>query len=154
MNKFMALISPYSIMCFIYTILKSDKITSRNFALYAGFFSVIVGSTVTIGWITDTTVLKSIVPGYISMKANTAICFILIGFSFVFSQKCYKNEIHTARFLCLLEKVCLFGVACIAVCALLQEVLNADFGIDQLLFKDLIAPLNFLPHRFSTGGQD
>lgn len=41
--------------------------------------AVIVGSMVLVGWAFDIVVLKSILPGWVSMKANTAFCFILTG---------------------------------------------------------------------------
>ena len=37
------------------------------------------GGLVLIGWAFDIAVLKSIQPGWFSMKANTAVCFIMIG---------------------------------------------------------------------------
>lgn len=41
--------------------------------------AVLVGSMVLAGWAFDIAVLKSILPGWVSMKANTAFCFILTG---------------------------------------------------------------------------
>ncbi len=45
----------------------------------AGFLSLAVGSLVLFGWAIDSTTLKSLVSGSVSMKPNTALAFILLG---------------------------------------------------------------------------
>lgn len=40
---------------------------------------ILTGITVLIGWVAYIPVLKSIMPGFISMKVNAALCFIFIG---------------------------------------------------------------------------
>ena len=44
-----------------------------------GGFIILISCLVMIGWFYDISVLKSVIPGLISMKFNTAICFLLIG---------------------------------------------------------------------------
>ena len=47
-----------------------------------GIFIIILALSVITGWLFDIPVLKSIFPGFISMKINTAICFLLSGVIF------------------------------------------------------------------------
>ncbi|AFY42440.1 hypothetical protein [Nostoc sp. PCC 7107] len=42
---------------------------------------VVIGCVVLMRWMKDITVLKSVVPGWVAMKVNTAICLILGGTS-------------------------------------------------------------------------
>ena len=41
--------------------------------------SISVGGLVLVGWALDIAALKSILPGWVSMKPNTAVAFVLIG---------------------------------------------------------------------------
>ncbi|HEY9701880.1 MAG TPA: hypothetical protein V6C58_05520, partial [Allocoleopsis sp.] len=40
---------------------------------------LIIGSIVMIGWILNIPILKSVIPGLVTMKANTSLGFILAG---------------------------------------------------------------------------
>jgi hypothetical protein len=40
-----------------------------------------VGSLVLVGWTLDIATLKSVAPGFVTMKANTALAFLLAGVS-------------------------------------------------------------------------
>jgi protein-S-isoprenylcysteine O-methyltransferase Ste14 len=51
----------------------------QGFARAASITVVLVGCLVFIGWILDIGILKSVLPGLVTMKANTALCFILAG---------------------------------------------------------------------------
>jgi PAS domain S-box-containing protein len=90
------------------------------------------GSVVLIGWILDIPVLKSISPNFVTMKANTAICFILIGLSLWLSQT-KRQDNQTAR---RIARLCAFAVFMIGFLTFLEYVIGRDFGIDQLLFKE------------------
>jgi hypothetical protein len=67
----------------------------QHFKRLSFIFSLIValvGLLVLIGWIGHITVLKSIFPHWISMKANAAICFLLAGSTLILINRGKKNE--------------------------------------------------------------
>ena len=102
----------------------SDGIT-KTFAL------IILGSglIVLIGWATDIEILKSMVPGAVTMKANTAISFVLIGLAvllFKAGVPFVKNAVPALSALL---------VMLIGAITLLQYVFVFDAGIDQLFFR-------------------
>ncbi len=117
----------------------STPITAlQSFSQKASIVVIAIGCTVILGWIFDLQLLKSFLPGLLSMKANTAVCFILAGFSLLLQQprrfksttikhqKSDKLLIFTSSFLIIL----------ISLSTLVQYSFNIDLGIDQLLFKD------------------
>ncbi|MBD8868967.1 sensor histidine kinase [Nocardioides donggukensis] len=52
---------------------------SRWIPVAAAGTVVLVSALVLVGWALDVTVLTSVLPGYTSMKVNTALCFLLLG---------------------------------------------------------------------------
>ncbi len=101
-----------------------------------------IGILVLIGWASDNETLKSVVPGYITMKANTAIGFILLGLScfLLKSEKPKKTQFIFAG-------ICSFLVFQIGLLTLLQYFYHFNFGIDEFFFKDLAG----LSGRFPPG---
>ncbi|MDI6767128.1 MAG: PAS domain S-box protein [Bacteroidota bacterium] len=104
-----------------------SKFISRS----ASGFVIIVGLIVTIGWIFDIAILKSIYPTFVSMKANTAVAFILSGISlwFLIDEQAKQWKIYLAQ-------VCAVIVALLGGLSLTQYLFGVDFGIDQLLFTE------------------
>lgn len=49
------------------------------YAQAASLATLALGSAVLIGWLLENAGLKSIVPGFVSMKSNTALGFVLCG---------------------------------------------------------------------------
>ena len=51
----------------------------RKIALCGSAFTILVGVAVLSGWIFGIDILKTVVPGFVNMKANTALSFISLG---------------------------------------------------------------------------
>jgi two-component sensor histidine kinase len=113
---------------------------SRIVCIMTGTIAVVVGLVVLIGWWADVTVLRSIWPGFATMKPNTASLFLLTGLSL------WMASSHVARFSRsrLIGLVTSATVTAVALLTLSQYVLSVDFGIDQLLFR--IEPTESSPH--------
>ena len=59
---------------------------SRPFAVQsAGALAVLVGGLVLAGWTLDLAALKSLLPGWVSVKPNAALAFILTGVALLLS---------------------------------------------------------------------
>lgn len=93
------------------------------------FLSIGLGIIVLLGWIFDITLLKSIFPHYITMKINTAICFILSGIVFLSLIRERWNNI---------SKV--ITVLFILIAA--DSILNISYGIFPSLIRRIGILLN------------
>ena len=90
-----------------------------------------VGFLVLVGWISDIPSLKSVLPSLTTMKANTALAFILAGVSLWVLQKEQTSQ-RTRR----IGQACAAFVALAGMLTLSEYVLDLDLGLDQLLFKE------------------
>lgn len=59
-------------------------VRKKHITAVAGVFAILVGCLVLTGWFWDIAFLKSILSGIITMKFNTAVCFLLLGISLLF----------------------------------------------------------------------
>jgi PAS domain S-box-containing protein len=87
----------------------------------AGAISLVLGVATLIGWMLDISLLKTVLPGFVNMKANTALCFMLLGVALVLPRA-------TATLVA-------GGVAAIALLTL-AEYLGLKVGIDEIFFRD------------------
>ncbi len=107
---------------------------------------VLLGLGVLFGWWLGIPLLKSVLPGSPTLKANTALCFVLTGTSlFLLApgrlDKGWKKWTSTA---------CASGAVLLAILTLLQYLLDWDLRIDELLAKDLpISPATSHPGRMA-----
>lgn len=112
-------------------------VLATRFTLMAALLTVVVGGMVLVGWLFDISVLRSISPDLVSMKADAAVCFILTGIALLLTAR--LPEIFNprrslllsglARFFCLL-------VGLIGVLTLYEYISGLDPGIDQWLFVE------------------
>jgi signal transduction histidine kinase len=98
----------------------------------AGAFIILLGGSSLAGWLFHVSILKTALPGLVSMQANTAVCLILSGVSLLLHaspdlSKTWQRP--TARLL-----------ACIVIVAglltLTEYGLGTDLGVDRLLFPE------------------
>lgn len=105
----------------------SFRVTSKMFAA----IGALIGVFVLIGWTFDVEVLKSVFPGVVTMKANTALCFVFLGVSLLTIQRkfffFYYNDVGRAF---------AFLVFLIGVLTLCEYYFGWDLKIDQLLFQE------------------
>lgn len=107
-----------------------------RFALIAGWLALIGGMTVLVGWAWDIAALKSVLPIWVAMKANTALCFVLLGIALLASL---KGPEHTTRQFALpgsAVAACTLLAGAVAFVALLEYMLGSNWGIDQWLFEE------------------
>src|SRR5256885_13778796 len=92
---------------------------------------VLLGITVLLGWMFDIWFLKSLLPGQISMKANSAIGFVCGGLALVFLLRSdsSKDLRYPALFTSLLTF--LTGLSTLA-----EYLFHTDLKVDQLFFLD------------------
>ena len=107
----------------------------RFSASSAGILTCAIGTVALLGWTLDLEMLKSVVPGFVSMKFNTALCFGMAGMALLL--------IRTGKpaFPALLAaRCCAVAVAVIGGMNLVEDLGRIDFGIDQALFQDILPP--------------
>jgi PAS domain S-box-containing protein len=105
-----------------------------------GPLSVVTGTLVLIGWVFHISILKTVVPGFASMKVNTAIEFILLGIALFLTQFPVK-KIH------LIVLTFLYSLIIInPLITLLQTVFQFNLGIDQLFITDTTSINLHLPY--------
>jgi PAS domain S-box-containing protein len=97
----------------------------------AGIATALVGTAVLAGWILDVRPLKSVLPNLATMKANTAIAFILAGLSLALLAPPRRGR--WARHL---AQGCALTATLIALLTLAEYATGRNLGIDQLLVAD------------------
>ncbi len=102
----------------------------KNQSFVLSIVVAFVGFMVMVGWIFNISIFKSISPEWISMKVNTAICFLLAGLILmIFNLQKKKNLLRLANGSILI-------IIVIGIVSLLQYIFNFNAGIDELFFKD------------------
>lgn len=103
-----------------------------------------LGCLVLIGWMLDIDILKSILPNEVTMKPNTALCFILTGTALFLGESSGSPQ---RRWMAKTLSLIGFGLACVT---LSQDLGGWNLGIDQLLFPEEPNPRQTLnPGRMS-----
>ena len=100
----------------------------------AGALAVVLGALVLVGWARDVPALKSVLPGWVSMKPNTALCFILTGIALLPLPLTQSPGLTSV--ISNLAHLCGLLAGLIGLLTLVESVFAWDFGIDQLLFTE------------------
>lgn len=94
-----------------------------------GFAVALLGGLVLLGWAFDLTLLKSVFPGLVTMKANTAAAFLLGGTALLLSAE--RADLGRRR----AAQACAAVIVLLGALTLAENLLGWDLGIDQLLFR-------------------
>ncbi len=105
---------------------------------------IALGSAVLAGWAFDVAALKSVWAGLATMKANTALCFVLAGFALALASA--PGSLAARR----VVQGCSGLVLVIAALTLIERLSGHDFGIDELLVPDPDTPKELYPGRMAT----
>lgn len=116
----------------------------RHISRVASGIVIAVGFLVLVGWLFDIPAFKSILPGLATMKANTALAFVLAGISLWLAHTKRENE-----WIDLIAKGCATFTLLIGLLTLSEYVFSRNLGIDQLLFRDTLTPENAYPGRMA-----
>ncbi|OGQ87404.1 MAG: hypothetical protein A2512_01570 [Deltaproteobacteria bacterium RIFOXYD12_FULL_56_24] len=107
----------------------------ESILLLAGLLSVFAGGLVILGWAFDITGIKSLSPDWVSVKANTALGFILAGSALLLSS--LPSSTLSIR----LARLCALLCGLIGLLTLAEYLFAWNPGFDQWLF---VEPTNTL----------
>jgi len=120
-------------------------IRARFIARAAAVFSVVVGALVLGGWLLHIDALTGVLPGFATMKFNTALCFVLSGAA-LWALLPYRPS----RRAHIVAQVTASLVTVASALTLLEYLTGASLGIDQALFHgDVASTLAPFPGRMS-----
>jgi len=108
-------------------VIGSRRLISRA----AGAAAILVGCSVLVGWVLDIGALKSVLPGVVTMKANTALGFVLSGLSL-----CILSSEQADQRWRRIGQGCAVIVALIGLLTFSEYLFGWDLGIDQLLINE------------------
>ena len=92
---------------------------------------IVLGASVILGWVLDIEPFKTVLPGFITMKANTAVGFICAGAAVLLILQPPADRLWRAVAMALGVLVLLIGIFTV-----LEYVLGVNLRIDELLFRD------------------
>src|SRR5260221_4766242 len=109
----------------------SHKSVAKHWSRLASATVTVIGCLVLMGWMFDIPFLKSILPGLATMKANTALAFILTGLGLWIG-----NDDQASQRQRRLVQLCALIVLGIGLLTFSEYVLRRGFVLDPLLFQD------------------
>ena len=105
----------------------------------AAAVTIAIGATVLVGWWLANETPKSVIPGLMTVKANTAVAFILLGAGILLRVRGTPGA-----------AVPLLGLLVLNGLVGSQYLTGRDLGVDQALFRDLPGQVGtFAPGRMS-----
>ena len=105
-------------------------------ARLTGLAVVAMGVLVILGWALGNETLKSVVPGLVTMKVNSALCFILGGVALGLTPT------PAARWV---GRGAVLGMIALAIASAVEYLGGVDLGIDELFVADPVSVIHHLP---------
>ena len=99
--------------------------------VWAGLLSMGIGLMVLLGWVGDIDMLKSMIPGVLTMKANAAVCFGTLGAGLVLLSRTSVGPAGRRIGVALV-----WATIAIASITGAEYLTGIDVGLDQLLFRE------------------
>lgn len=109
---------------------------------FASMASVSVGAMVLIGWLFNIGWLMSVLPGFVSMKPNTALSFVLFGVALGSWLEARGRVRYLSSALALIVTV-------VGIMTMMQYVFGWNFRIDELIIKDFNPRQTEFPGRMA-----
>ena len=109
----------------------------ENISIVAAITVFFASTVIIIGWVFNIPVLKSLRPDFVSMKANTAICFFFVGSTILLMHAPLLRGIKLKINPGVISRLILFfPVVAIVIAGLtmIQYIFNIHIGIDELFF--------------------
>lgn len=110
--------------------------TVSRFSRFSAWLVLVLVGAVLVGWVFDIRVLTSLVPGYTTMKFNTAVCLALLACALL------------ARRAGVVWALCSVAAA-LAGASVLEMVTGRSLGIDELVVQDLATTGGAAPGRMA-----
>jgi len=126
-----------------------EKVKSHSGVVALSWFlatlTVAIGATVFVGWVMGMESLKTVLPGYVSMKANTSIGFVLAGVALILGHLSAP-----ARWKQVIGLVLAITVLLIGGITLIEYIGHLSLGLDELFFRELpVSPWTSQPGRMA-----
>lgn len=102
----------------------------RTISIAISFLTLMFGCCVLVGWAFEVQILKTIVPGQVAVKANTSICFMLLGL-ILWLWNNPRSLKRSRNLLCAGASVV---VGTVGLLSFLEFLTGWNPGIDELLF--------------------
>jgi PAS domain S-box-containing protein len=99
-------------------------------AKFAGTLAVLIGAVGLAGWTFDVEALKSVLPGLVTMKANTAFGLLFAGLSLRLQSLPRGSQRRLT-----LGRLVALGIFALGLLTLGEYFFHVDLGIDQLVFE-------------------
>src|SRR5688572_23330008 len=113
-----------------------------SFSKISSSLVILIGILALMGWIFDIPELRSIFPGFQTLKVNTAFCFVLTGITLQLNLQKQQRFIYV-------KQIGGFVILLVGLLTLSQYIFKINLGIDQLLFTDLYTAPEKNPGRMS-----
>jgi len=115
--------------------------------VWAATLAIVTGGLVLVGWTFDSTALRSIGPGWVPMKPNSAVAFVLTGIALLFSGLPLGTLptlplTRAAQRAAFLARLCGWLAGLIGLLTLSEYIGHWDLGIDPWLFHEPAGPLS------------